>query len=106
MTDNGTNSFLKVDKIVAGTRTNELSFSLVLGSRTAPVSTVGFGSSARTMWTTCMPNTSQATAIRSHDSAPTNSLGPYVITDAIFGAETPGSAGIVFNARDACGRIR
>lgn len=95
VTDNGTSSFLKVDKIVAGSRTNELS--ATLGSRI--VNGTAFTVRGRVQRQNNVDNVYAEyfiSAAPGATTAPTNTLGPYVITDAIFSALTPGLGGIVF----------
>jgi hypothetical protein len=95
VTDNGTSSFLKVDKIVAGSRTNVLS--ATLASRI--VNGTAYTVRLRTQRQNNVDNVYAEyfiSAAPGATTAPTNTLGPYVITDAIFSALTPGSAGIVF----------
>jgi len=101
VTDNGTSSFLKVDKIVAATRTNELS--ATLGSRivNGTAYTVRVRAQRQNNVDNVYAEYFASTTVPATTGVPTSTLGPYVITDAIFGAETPGLGGIVFVPKTA-----
>ena len=105
VSDNGTSSFLKVDKIVAGSRTNVLS--ATLGSRivNGTAYTVRLRAQRQNQNDNVYAEYFAATSAPTATTAPTNTLGPYVITNAIFGALTPGLAGIVFTPQSSGAKV-
>lgn len=110
VTDNGTSSFLKIDKIVDGVLTN-LS-STTLSARIASGTT--FTIRARTQRQAQNDNVyveyfASTTVAAAQTAAPTNAVGPLAVTNSAFGCLVPSFCGIDFtpvNAGALCVQFR
>lgn len=95
VSDDGTNSFLKVDKVIAGTRTNVLTATLgarvVNGTLYTVRGRIQRQNNADNVYAEYF-----ASGAVTNTTVPTNSLGPYAIVDAPLNALNPGSTGLVF----------
>ena len=105
VTDNGTSSFLKVDKVVAGATTNELSVTLSSRIANGTAYTVRCRVQRQNNADNVYAEYFAATSVPATTGVPTNTLGPYVVTDAVFGAETAGLGGITFTPVSAGAKV-
>ena len=100
--DNGSSSVLRLDKVVNGSLTGSL-LSTTLGSR------ISNGTPYTIRIRTQRQNNNDNVYVEYFadtttipiTGVPTNTLGPYVITDAVFAADTPGLGGIIFTPQTA-----
>ena len=107
VTDNGTNSILNLDKIIAGTRTNvattTLAARIASGTNYVVRARIQRQNNSDYVFVEYFANSTDANL---QSVTPTNILGSYTVTDNAFFALTPSSCGVVITPQTAGASFR